>query len=434
MSRSTPLLMLGRQASEHDLAAVDTNVVRLCNTVSILILSRGKGTIDTMRYMQLLLIALALGIPSYGAELGTLQKGEPNTFAWRQPTDYILRGADISPDGRIVAYCVQEFGLVLCDASTGEITHNLGKDICTENIRFSEDGSIIAVTHENAVVLWNTKTGERLKEFDCRSIYKSDRAEKLSLHTIAITPDAKRVFAFVVIVRNQGKSAHRINCWKLDSGDVVVNQEVYFDSLPDTFAVSQDGSLLGIGSVDGAHTGVADAFTGKLTFDPSDLGMGEAVLFSADGKSLAVVSKILSKGPGIDTVGAGRVIRIDPRTGKTLSKVKLSGLDYRKLYEEGLFIQPRMAFSGDGRLVFSAYLGKLRIWDASTGKIRGTISGLGESIVSSISVTRDGSVALIETQSMTGENAVVVYRVPKGLRSLEAANPAAVKPKVIKRK
>ncbi len=200
-----------------------------------------------------------------------------------------------SPDGTYLAaasrYDSELWELNVWSAKTGELLHaidNLTSDI-TE-IEFTPDSSrIITTNDDNAIRIWDVQTGNLLTTLGGEP---TDKAPGQG----TVSPDGN----FYAVDNNDDT----IFIWNLETEQL--EKKIPFDSLETRFLTSleysPDGTQLAAGGL--GTSGLFDVETGSLIqrFPPSDFEVFVNVVFSPDGKRLAISDVADERGRGKYTV------------------------------------------------------------------------------------------------------------------------------------
>jgi RNA polymerase sigma factor (sigma-70 family) len=239
----------------------------------------------------------------------------------------------ISPDGKILATGGIARGGIqsvkLWDAATGKELATLAddtKNIC--KVAFAPGGKLLATAEGWALRLWDLETNKESRRFD----FKSDKPEERVAFGVAFSPDGKTLAS----AEGQAKA---VKLWDVASGKELKSFEGHTKWVIDV-AFSPDGKTLASA---GGEVKLWDVETGKqrAVFNLPTTNGRHSLAFSPDGKLLAM-------GGGT----SNNVIIWDLQTGK--EAVPLA-------HTEQVW---SVAFSRDGTTLVTAGDDAVRIWKA----------------------------------------------------------------------
>lgn len=296
----------------------------------------------------------------------------------------------VSPDGTIhIRQNYKDHTLYLWDLKTGKyVTKLSGKPNPVRSLgslAFSHDGSILAGGFDNAIRIWDSKTGENKKTLIVR---------KGSVWTLVFSPDGKMLAS--------GSSDKNIRLWETETWKYKVTLSGH-DAHIRTLAFSPDGETLASESYDGTIR-FWDTQTGKEKNMIIHNQLPSHVILSSDGKTLVNsefgdvflwdidTAKLRNRiNSDLERIYSGRPYAINlSEDGTTLGQFGHSGKDKRHFFcwnlktgEQrepfiGQFedIIPRTVskmLSPDGkRLVVGKDDGTIQFWNTYTGALERT--------------------------------------------------------------
>jgi serine/threonine protein kinase/WD40 repeat protein len=278
--------------------------------------------------------------------------------------DSDIQNVTLSADGSRVAL-VDTVGRVhVWETSTGNEVfpplHDPGRRCFTA--AFSPNGRLLATTHHQAVVIWDSGTGKRLRELPIGIVDQ-----------VSFSPDSRLLLTQYLEEVRMATYMGEARVWDVQTGQAVTPPFFHKNHCvagamfsPDGRRVlTQDGQFLG-------EAQVWDAHTGKPVGPPlkHENGTMLAAVFSPDGQRVA-------------TGGSDTTARIwDAATGKLLvPPMKHSGA------------VSKVAFRGDGASLATA-MGNynpalIYLWDAASGTVLRQLVAAGESLLA-LDFTPDG--------------------------------------------
>lgn len=176
---------------------------------------------------------------NYGDPLPEEALARFSTTRFRQ--GFCINDIRYSPDGKAIAIASDGRALGLWDVASGkelfQFDDKSGDPPCAGSIAFSPDGKVLAAAHQQKIKLWNTRTGELIKELRHTSY----------ITTLVFASDGKTVIS--------GARDHIIRFWDMATGlETAQLREHTGANLPviATFslALSSDGKQLASGGHD----------------------------------------------------------------------------------------------------------------------------------------------------------------------------------------
>ncbi len=291
---------------------------------------------------------------------------------------HALGSVAYSPDGTRLATATRHMGgpdeVKIWDARSGkEVRRLTGHGEPISCVTFSKDGRRLATASwDRTIKVWDAQTGKQLLTITTQA----GRAQNPAggrVQSVAFSPDGKYLAS-----QNWDQT---VKLWDARTGTAIrtvyqTPKDSHFLFSIGSVAFSADGKRLATGGAPGPK--VWDLATGAEAF-PLIRQKGllneqvSCIAFSPDGKQLAAAT-------GTDNVAPGRVKVWDAQTGKEL----------RTLTGHGGSISC-LAYSRDSRLLATAGADRtVRIWDAQTGRELRTLKGhTGE--VNSVAFNHDGA-------------------------------------------
>jgi WD40 repeat protein len=295
-----------------------------------------------------------------------------------------VRGLTFSPYGKRLASVGEEGGVKVWDAATGKLLVTMkGHTHIINDVAFSPDGRRVASGSDDKTVrVWDAATAKELVTI------KGDFGRVFS---VAFSPDGKRL-ALGAWNADREKGSVVKECDTVTGKELLELQSVISHVQKVTF--SPDGTRLAAalgwpGQTSDAGLKVWDASSGKLVYDRKDLNGHFSVVYSPDGKRLAIgggAARLLNAADGTDLSGPtptranyysvvispdGRLLALtinDPDKGPPVITVHEfdTGKELLTLKGHGRCVY-RLAFSRDGRLLAAGDNEEVvKIWDLST--------------------------------------------------------------------
>jgi WD40 repeat protein/tetratricopeptide (TPR) repeat protein len=278
-----------------------------------------------------------------------------------------------SPDGRWVA-SAGESATTIWDARAGK-----------EHARLPVDASYLVFSPDSRSIAWHAVNPTwKIWDVDTRKdLAASEDTNSRLVCALVFSPDGQWLAACST---NDNGNTITTCVWNAETGKKKFAVPVKPQNSRYSLAYTPDGASLLVH--DGERVQWLDALTGKeqrskITAEGGLFSRGE---FSPDGTRIAVISRDNSS-VRILNLDSGRIVQVAAQNG--IQQVK---------------------FSPDGqRLAVGSWGGVVRLFDATTGNMLGTILGATNS--SSLSFSPDGQWLGIENANLSNTNSVVVWNV-----------------------
>jgi WD40 repeat protein len=367
---------------------------------------------------------LVTGGPPGGISLWDVKTGKLlRQFGQKEKTR--CNGMAISPDGRIVA--AMQMGMrnrpdepvvTLWDVAAGtELKRFRIKSDWAGNIVFSRDGKTLIAASGSVILLWDVATGKEtgpatdsargdvgfvtISKNGRTLAYSQDDEIRLwdmradreigsvggrsdSVFALSLAPDGRTLAASV--------GEHDINLWDVKDRQLLSRlpwdeKDNPYNWWSRTIAFSPDGRMLAPGYYGSCIVRIWDAASSKqirqLNFkdDAKDFSTVESVVFSPDGKTLAV--------SGRGNHESSKVRLWDVATYKPLAHLnaRLNDPSDKRppdsvSLSHGPIIEPKFLFSPNGRMLATNRRQKtIPVWEAATGRQRLLLEGHDESTI-----------------------------------------------------
>jgi WD40 repeat protein len=289
----------------------------------------------------------------------------------------------VSRNGRTLTTRARGDALRQWDLATGKLVREVRVPENATCAALAPDASLLAAGEGSAVALYDTTTGQKLRQLD---------GEQMGISALAFAPDGK-----TLAVRGSQPRAMRL--WDVATGKALrilqdeanaaaANAVVYNNvagALTAEMAFSPDGRFLAAAG-EKNQLGLWDTTTGTRLRE-FQLGGAQAVkrfAFSADGRSLAAVNQdgtvtLFETATGARRTPLGKAVA---NPGRGASMVVFMG-GFIDLFGKGQEAPFSVAYSPDGRLLAAAGPEPaVRVWDALTGKVLGRFQGHQGGVVS----------------------------------------------------
>lgn len=274
-----------------------------------------------------------------------------------------------SADGKTVTGEIEQGGIKLWDARTGEVKKQLGdQDETGSTAAISTNGSIVVETggEDGTLRIWNLATGEK----------KNISTDQGAITALAVSADGQRLAV---------AHPHTIALLNATTGELLKTLNVQTTKV-DCLSLAADGRTLALGEEEGTIQ-ILDLTTGQITRSLNTGVKITALRYAPASRTLASAN------------GSGVVSLWDLQTGSlTLQLKKHSGaVNAIAFSADGSWL----ATGGDDRSVI--------IWDVATGKAQRTMKGH-DLTVTSIAFSPDGSLLA----SGAGNASIVLWDLPSG--------------------
>jgi WD40 repeat protein len=289
-----------------------------------------------------------------------------------------INSAVFSPDGKTIASGANDNTVKLWDIATGRELFTGRHSNSVKSVAFSPDGkAILSASFDKKLKLWDAATGREIRTFAGRSSgSESTTGHSSSVHSAAFSPDGRtivsgggdeEVFSFSL-------QDNTLRLWEAATGREIRVLAGHSSAVL-SVAFSPDGKTIASGSMD-KTVKLWDAAMGQelraFTGHTDDVN---SVVFSPDGKTIASGSKDWT------------VKLWDAATGR-----EIHTLGNRNQFSSAA-ISVALAFSPDGKTIFSNSGLTLKLWDTATGREIRTITGH-SNLIRSTAFSPDGKTIL----------------------------------------
>ena len=302
-----------------------------------------------------------------------------------------VRSLTFSPDGSLLAACLQNGSIVLWDVNARAVRGTLGaRFVYCDRVgpAFDAEGRRIAAIGGTNVLLWDAATGE---------VVSSTGHHKQVVDVFAVSPTGGAVAS---------ASGKHIMIWSLPSGKVMA--ELDSSTRPSALAFSTDGASLFVG---GGRVGGSTSLSMRRD-DGSVAVVAEGPISVPPGATdrQSLVRWLWRKGVidrSLDSTRAGAVSSIAISHDGRIALVERSGADASSdavsVYDHSLLrrismtaAQPAsvrsLAFMDDGlRIIGGMEDGSARVWDADSGSLVFVLNHPSRSVGTRVAVSRGSS-------------------------------------------
>ncbi|NMB62499.1 MAG: hypothetical protein GYA18_09200 [Chloroflexi bacterium] len=188
---------------------------------------------------------------------------------------------DVSPDGRLIAYALEEPAIVLYDVLDQQEVEHIALDSYSQQAAFSPDGSMLGAISSDIwqITLWDVKTWEEIKAL-------TGFETAAPVYSFRFGDDGETVTWIA-----------RATIQPMDIASAQLGPAIHHEDFISASALSPDGKLLATaaaGTIEGEFKPLVtiwDAHTGAQLAVFSDADTFSALAFSPDSKLLAVGGK-----------------------------------------------------------------------------------------------------------------------------------------------
>lgn len=335
-------------------------------------------------WLILLGVALFIPINKLGAQSSqetSCPPQQPQTYCvlWRDVT--IISALTISPDGKLLAAAMRknlslEGIIIILHLPQGAILHRFTYHQPFSSLSFSPDSKLLAAGAGNGKIkLWDVATGKEVRTLET-SVF-------MPVHSLAFSPTGELLASDtckrpepIAICEEGGEG--QVNLWKVATGALVRTISAHVGTVR-ALAFSPNGKVLASGG-DDALVNLWNVGTGRKVLSIKNgilLYPFFAISFSPDGQLLA--TDYCLRPAGYLSCAQAEVKLWDAATGalvRTLSG--LTGYNGEVL---------SIAFSPDGKLLAAGLFHDIKLWETSTGR---EVRSFPASVVSSVAFTPDG--------------------------------------------
>ncbi|MGF1583545.1 MAG: WD40 repeat domain-containing protein [Gemmataceae bacterium] len=293
-----------------------------------------------------------------------------------------------SPDGKTIASLRGDEAVQLWEVTTGKLRAILkGHAREVNSVAFSPDGKTLASSSDDQTIkLWNPKTGK------VQTVLKFDQWEQTPTG-VCFSPNGRWLARIATTIGVPGFSPGQEVCvW-----DVKTHQRKANFKMPDGKAIcvsfSPDGKMLTALSPNGTFTfwETETLMHRRKIKLPSTASHSASVCYNPSGRTLAVIddhqNDVFNRKDNISLLNplTGRLLRTIPgHTGKAHFSSPIHSAV--------------VCFSPDEKTLASTnYSGTAKLWNVTTGKLKGTIRGPG-GWVTSLQFSHDGKRLLVASQ------------------------------------